>query len=52
MQGQPSSTTPTIQGQPNETQVQAPVQTPSLKVKTHVKAGFSIGGLQGELGFG
>ena len=36
-----NSTTQTIQVQPTEMLVRTPAQKPSLKVKTHVKAGTS-----------
>jgi len=41
MQGQSNNTPQTTQGQPSETQVQAPRPVTGLTVKTHVKAGQS-----------
>ena len=51
MQGQSNSTPPTLQA-PRTIRTQAPIQTPSLTVKTHLKAGMLhlqalMGGQQG-----
>jgi len=43
MQEQTTNTTQMIQVQPTETLVQAPRPAPSLKVKTNVKAGLTVG---------